>query len=58
MGKGYLMPLPVPPLELISSLMLPTPMASEQSELPIRAELYDANGIKLAEQFMGRLKKK
>lgn len=55
MGKAYLMPLPVPPLKLFSSLMLPTPMATGQNELPLLAVLYDSNGKKIAEHFMGRL---
>ncbi|MGK2873271.1 MAG: hypothetical protein ACSLFL_13615 [Alphaproteobacteria bacterium] len=58
MGKAYLMPLPVPPLKEFSSLMLPTPMAAGQRELPVRAELYDANGDKVAEHFMGRLQRR
>ncbi len=58
MGKSYLMPLPVPPLKQFSSLMLPAPMATGQNELPLRAELYDANGEKVAEHFMGRLQRR
>ncbi len=58
MGKAYLMPLPVPPVKQFSSLMLPTPMAAGQNELPLRAELYDAGGKKLAEHFMGRLQRR
>ncbi|MEQ1887731.1 MAG: hypothetical protein ABL951_00970 [Alphaproteobacteria bacterium] len=55
MGKGYLMPLPVAPLHQFSSLMLPAPMAAGQTELPLRADLYDAGGGKVAEHYMGRL---
>lgn len=58
MGKGYLMPLPVPPLRQFASLMLPAPMATRQRELPLRADLYDANGAKAAEHFMGRLQRR
>ncbi len=58
MGKAYLMPLPVPPLKQFSSLMLPAPMAAGQTELPLRAELYDAGGEKVAEHFMGRLRRR
>ena len=58
MGKAYLMPLPVPPLKQFASLMLPTPMATGQNELPLRADLYDADGAKIAEHFMGRLQRR
>ncbi|MCK9993997.1 MAG: hypothetical protein Dbin4_02517 [Alphaproteobacteria bacterium] len=58
MGKAYLMPLPVPPLTQFSSLMLPAPMATGQTELPLRAELYDASGEKVAAHFMGRLQRR
>lgn len=57
MGKGYLLPLPVPPLRDFSSVMLPTPMASLQHDLPLRAELYDASGKKIAEHFLGRIRR-
>ena len=42
MGKGYIMPLPVPPLDRFSTDALPTPMARSQKELPIRIDLIDA----------------
>jgi hypothetical protein len=58
MGKAYLMPLPVPPVKDFSSIMLPTPMATGQIELPLRADLYDAGGEKVAEHFMGRLQRR
>lgn len=58
MGKGYIMPLPVLPVRDFSSLVLPTPMAVLQDDLPLRAELYDAAGQKIAEHFMGCLQRK
>lgn len=58
MGKAYLMPLPVPPVKDFSSIMLPTPMALGQIELPLRADLYDAGGDKVAEHFMGRVQRR
>ncbi|MSP42478.1 MAG: hypothetical protein EXR08_03810 [Alphaproteobacteria bacterium] len=56
-GKGYLMPMPLPPLNQFATVMLPTPMATRQNDLPLRAELYDATGEKVAEHFMGRLRR-
>jgi hypothetical protein len=55
MGKGYIMPLPVLPRGEYASVLLPTPMAREQHELPIRAELFDASGQLVATQFLGRI---
>jgi len=55
MGKGYIMPLPVLPLEQFKSVMLPTPMATGQNELPIRADLIDANGKRVTSRYLGRL---
>lgn len=55
MGKGYIMPLPVLPLEAFTSVMLPTPMATESHELPLRAELVDASGALVASRFLGRI---
>ncbi|NIJ40951.1 hypothetical protein FHS78_001232 [Parvibaculum indicum] len=55
MGKGYIMPLPVLPLGEFRSVMLPTPMATEQHELPIRAEMIDASGETVAVKFLGRI---
>ena len=58
MGKGYVMPLPVPPLKEFASLLLPTPMARDQRELPLRIELYDADGEKAAGRYLGRIQRR
>ncbi|HEY4344247.1 MAG TPA: hypothetical protein VGN05_07870 [Parvibaculum sp.] len=58
MGKGYIMPLPVLPRGEFKSVMLPTPMATSQHELPIRAELIDANGERVASKFLGRIQRR
>lgn len=55
MGKGYIMPLPVLPLSTFRSVVLPTPMARDEFEMPIRAELIDGNGTKVAEKYLGRV---
>jgi hypothetical protein len=54
-GKGYIMPLPVLPLDQWKSVALPTPMSTAQQELPIRAVLYDADGSQVAEEYLGRV---
>lgn len=55
MGKGYIMPLPVLPLAQFKSVVLPTPMARDEHEMPIRAELIDGSGAKVAEKYLGRV---
>ena len=55
MGKGYILPFPVLPLERFRSLALPTPMATTQLELPIKCALMDAGGGMVAETFLGRI---
>lgn len=55
LGKGYILPLPVPPLAEFSTAVLPTPMSTAQRDLPIGAALYDASGQKVAERFLGRI---
>jgi hypothetical protein len=58
MGKGYIMPLPVLPRGEFKSVMLPTPMATGQQELPIRAELIDGSGKLVASKFLGRIQRR
>src|SRR5699024_3966232 len=48
LGKGYLLPAPILPQERWQSLILPTPMATSQQELPIKLLIYDASGQKIA----------
>jgi len=55
MGKGYIMPLPVPPLESFRSQVVATPMATCQHELPVACVLYDGSGKEIARKFLGRL---
>ena len=55
MGKGYLMPLPVPPIAEFHSELLPTPMSTCQHELPLACVLYDGSGKEVARKFLGRL---
>lgn len=54
-GKGYLLPAPVLPPDRFRTLILPTPMARAQAELPLGFRLYDATGREVASRFLGRL---
>jgi hypothetical protein len=58
MGKGYIMPLPILPTAEFSSIGLPTPMAREQAELPLKIDLIDGSGVTVASKFLGRLQRR
>src|SRR5665213_897351 len=55
LGKGYLLPAPILPRREWRSLLLPTPMAVAQEELPIAAIAYDPDGNEIARHRFGRL---
>ncbi|HVC55910.1 MAG TPA: hypothetical protein VND95_08140 [Stellaceae bacterium] len=55
LGKGYLLPAPILPRDQWESLLLPTPMALSQQELPVAALVYDAAGNQIARTTLGRL---
>ena len=55
LGRGYLLPFPVLPRARFRSLVLPTPMAETQTNLPIRLDVFDTAGRKAAERFLGCL---
>lgn len=54
-GKGFLLPAPVLPLNRWRSVALPTPMATCQKELPVSAILYDRSGQEVTRHRFGRL---
>lgn len=55
MGKGFILPAPVFPVDRFRSIALPTPMARTQASLPLAAILYDADGTELARRSLGSL---
>jgi hypothetical protein len=55
LGRGYLLPFPVLPRARFRSIVLPTPMATTQRNLPIRLDVFDPAGRKVAERFLGCL---
>jgi len=56
-GKLYILPAPILPLDRFTSLALPTPMATTQSHLPVKALVYDARGKLAIEHSFGNLKR-
>ncbi|MGF1625160.1 MAG: hypothetical protein ACFCVH_09765 [Alphaproteobacteria bacterium] len=55
LGKGYLLPAPVLPVDRFRSIALPTPMARSQTDLPVAVLLYDSTGREVARRTLGRL---
>jgi hypothetical protein len=55
LGKGFILPAPVLPRDRWRTVLLPTPMATDQDELPIAALVYDASGREVARHRFGRL---
>lgn len=58
MAKSYIMPLPVLPLGEFATTVLPTPMATSEHEMPLRAELIDADGSLIASRYLGRVQRR
>ncbi|MGB8275215.1 MAG: hypothetical protein WCF16_08125 [Alphaproteobacteria bacterium] len=55
LGKGYVMPLPVLPLDQFESEAVATPMSTCQHELPLAVALMDAGGREVARRYLGRI---
>ena len=57
LGKGYLLPAPILPFERFKTTILPTPMATNQENLPVAAVAYDHQGNEIARHRFGCLKR-
>jgi len=55
LGRNYLLPFPVLDPRRFHSIVQPTPMALSQSTLPIRLDLFDQNGRRITDRFLGSL---
>lgn len=55
MGRGFLLPFPILPRAQYRSQVLPTPMAEAEVNLPLRLDLFDAEGRPLGQHFLGCL---
>jgi hypothetical protein len=57
LGRNYLLPFPVLSPARFRSIVQPTPMAHTQATLPLRLDLFDEDGRKTDERFLGCLKR-
>lgn len=55
LGRGFLLPFPVLPPDRFRTLVQPTPMAETQATLPLRLDVFAADGRRVGERFLGRL---
>jgi hypothetical protein len=58
LGKGFILPAPVLPPERYRSIVMPTPMSTAQTHLPLTLTVYDAGGRKAGERKLGNLKRR
>jgi hypothetical protein len=57
LGRGYLLPLPVLARRRWRTLIQPTPMATTQADLPVRLDVFDPQGVRVAGHFLGCLRR-
>ena len=55
LGKGYLLPAPILPIDRYATSVLPTPMSTAQRSLPVAAIVYDRDGGEVARHAFGNL---
>ena len=55
LGRGYLLPFPILPRGRFRSIFQPTPMATTQTNMPVRLDVFDRAGRKVSERFLGCL---
>ncbi len=57
LGRGFLLPVPVLPRARFRTLIQPNPMATTQATLPVRLDVFEADGRKAGEKFLGCLQR-
>ncbi len=55
MGRGFLLPFPILPRTRFKTIVQPTPMAISEQNLPLRLDVFAADGTKLLQRFLGKL---
>jgi len=55
LGRGYLLPFPILDRARFRSIVQPTPMATTQTNMPVRLDVFDGAGQIAAQRFLGCL---
>lgn len=58
LGKGFILPAPVMPLDRFASAILPTPMSTCQTSLPVKLAIYDPEGAQAMEFSFGNIERR
>jgi hypothetical protein len=53
LGRGFILPFPVLPRTAYRTTILPTPMSSRTSDMPLRVDIFAPDGVKIADHFLG-----
>ena len=55
LGRGFLLPFPILPRSRFKTLVQPTPMAQAEQDTPLRLDIFNPDGSRLAGHFIGLL---
>jgi hypothetical protein len=55
MGKGFLLPAPILPIDRFKNIILPTPMSTIQDNLPLALIIYNSQGKEITRHKLGLL---
>jgi hypothetical protein len=55
LGRGYLLPFPILPPAEFRTILQPNPMAETQTNLPLRLDIFSADGKLTGQRFLGCL---
>lgn len=55
LGRGFLLPFPVLPRGRFRTVVLPTPMAVLEQDMPLRLDVFSPSGETVGQKFLGRL---
>ena len=55
LGRGYLLPFPILPPGRFRTIVQPNPMSEQTRSLPLRLDVFAADGRKMADRFLGCL---
>ncbi len=55
LGRGYLLPFPILPPADFRTILQPNPMAERQASIPVRLDVFGADGALVTQRFLGNL---
>jgi hypothetical protein len=55
LGRGFLLPFPILPRQKYRTILLPTPMAATEQNMPLRVDVFSPEGGLLTQHYLGLL---